>query len=52
MGPAHTPIDKLAGLDAATRDKMLVAHYPDAFAGSQIDGLTLAEQGATYTVGG
>jgi ribonuclease BN (tRNA processing enzyme) len=52
MGPAHTPIEELAGLDAELRERMLVAHYPDAFAGSQIDGLTLAEQGAIYTVGG
>ena len=52
MGPAHTPIDKLAGLDASIRDKMLIGHYPDAFAGTEIGGLTLAIQGQTYDVGG
>lgn len=50
MGPAHTPMEKLAGLPEEVRQKMIIAHYPDALVGSEPSGLELAEQGRVYEI--
>lgn len=50
LGPAHTPLYKLAELPEPTRRKMWVVHYPDAV--SQPDeGLRFAKQGEVVVVG-
>lgn len=49
LGPAHTPLYRLTELPQVTRDKLLVAHYPDGL--DEPDEVRFARQGARYVVG-
>lgn len=50
LGPAHTPLERLVALPEAVREKLLVAHYPDAIAEATGLGVTLAVEGSVYEV--
>lgn len=50
LGPAHTPLHELMALPATTREKMIVAHYPDTLIGAELTEVTLAQEGVSYPV--
>ncbi|MEZ4462604.1 MAG: MBL fold metallo-hydrolase [bacterium] len=50
FGPAHTPIETLAGLDRSLREKMHVVHYSDIIDPSDFPGLKFARQGQVIDV--
>lgn len=49
LGPSHTPLEALAALPAAFRDKLWLVHYPDNL--SPGPGLRLAAEGQVLRVG-
>lgn len=50
LGPAHTPIERLCALPEALRNKMIVAHYPDALLEAPPQEVQLAREGHIYPV--